>query len=104
MLERLNNYRRERIASHEAGEADPSPVELCYPGEKDGHFQLPPETEEGGLVEPQYPSWFPREPLKDIPTKTPFKESISSTLYESNPVRHWEQRRRMRRISDYGKR
>lgn len=33
----------------------PNGNSLCYTGEKDGHFQLPPEIEEGGLVEPYMP-------------------------------------------------
>jgi hypothetical protein len=46
----IQQWRRERTLANESGHKP----QLCYDGEKDGHFQLPPEVEEG-LVEPWYP-------------------------------------------------
>ena len=77
MIERFNNYRRERIASHERGDQTPKLPELCYPTEPPEQHQL---------------SW------------DELKRPVDLTPYEANQVKHWEQRRRMRRITDYGKR
>ena len=78
MIERFNNYRRERVASHEQGEATPTIPELCYPEE-------PLE---------QHQTIFNQEPQRPV----------DLTPYEANQVRHWDQRRRAKRITDYGKR
>ena len=87
-MEQISEWRRERTIAHQMGED----AELCYPGEKDGHFQLPPEVEEGGLVDgilQEYPegkgqeielfsppplSWFPREPYEDWLTQRQAKD------------------------------
>jgi hypothetical protein len=55
-FEQLAFWRRERIAAHEQGESD---RELCYPGEV-RHYPLPPEIEEGGLVEGTELVFFPQ--------------------------------------------
>jgi hypothetical protein len=34
----IKQWRKERTFAHEGGHSTP---ELCYPGEKDGHFQSP---------------------------------------------------------------
>ena len=90
MLERLKNYRLERIASHEIGEANP----------------LPPEIEEGGLVEPWLPKelCYPEEPAEQHHLPWELQRPTDLNPYEANQVRHWDQRRRARRITDYGKR
>ncbi len=37
----IRAWKNERIASHEQGHQTPKEPELCFPGEKDGHFQIP---------------------------------------------------------------
>ena len=91
MLERLKDYRRERVASHEIGEATP----------------LPPEIEEGGLVNPWLPKpelCYPKEPVVQHEQSWDILQRPTDlNPYEANQVRHWEQRRRNKRITDYGK-
>ena len=53
---------------------------------------LPPEIEEGGLVEP----WIEKEMQPNRP--------VDLNPYEANRVYHWEQRRRSRRVTNNGKR
>ena len=80
-MEQISEWRRERTIAHQMGED----AELCYPGEKDGHFQLPPEIEEGGLVEP-----FSGHPKNGILQEYPEGRGQEIELWENEGGRPYE--------------
>ncbi|MDO8686114.1 MAG: hypothetical protein Q7J78_05525, partial [Clostridiales bacterium] len=88
-VDKFNAWRQERILSHEMGEDTP----LCYPGEKDGHFQMPPEIEEPGLIASQYAEGIDQELVSWENTKGYVPVPLRDTpAYEGSPNTHSDSR------------